>query len=117
MNCPIGVRFKSPILAADMRSISLRSSAMVEKYWHEIQKLNPTIEEPEAAMLILNRTADTWDHFFPTVQRAVLASLLHRITVTETGLDMAWKFDSLTAVSKGAAPGVLAHELAALEAA
>lgn len=95
----------------------LRSSAVVEKYWHEIQKLNPTIEEPEAAMLILNRTADTWDRFFPTVQRAILASLVHRITVTETGLDMAWKFDSLTAVSNGAAPGGLAHELAALEAA
>lgn len=95
----------------------LRSSTMVEKYWHEIQKLNPSIEEPEAAMLILRRTADTWDRLFPTVQRAILASLVHRITVTEEGLELDWKFDSIAYITPKTTPGTLAHELMALEAA
>lgn len=94
----------------------LRSSTMVEKYWQAIQTLNPSIEEPEAAMLILRRTADTWTRLFPTVQRAILASLVHRITVTEDGLELNWKFDSIAYLTPKTTQGTLAHEIAALEA-
>ena len=95
----------------------LRSGAMVEQYWNEIQKLNPTIEEPEAAMLILRRTADGWDRFFPSVKRAILASLVHRITVTEQGLDVDWKLESIASLGSQTKRGSVAHEIATLEVA
>lgn len=42
----------------------LRSERMVDKYWSEIQKINPSIDEPQAVVLILRHTASIWDQFF-----------------------------------------------------
>lgn len=73
----------------------LRSDHMVDKYWEQIQKINPNIDEPQAVMLLLRRTAELWNQFFPAMKIAIIQSLIKRVTVRHNGAEVLMRYEAL----------------------
>jgi site-specific DNA recombinase len=73
----------------------IRSDHMVDKYWEQIQKINPSIDEPQAVMLLLRRTAELWNQFFPTVKTEIIQSLVKRVTVRQNGAEVLLRYEAL----------------------
>ena len=73
----------------------LRSDHMVDKYWEQIQKINPSIDEPQAVMLLLRRTAELWNQFFPAMKIAIIQSLVKRVTVRHNGAEVLMRYEAL----------------------
>ena len=78
----------------------LRSERMVEKYWSEIQKINPTIDEPQAVVLILRHTASIWDQFFTKMKTEIIHALIKRVVIKPDGIEVQMRFEGLGAVVK-----------------
>jgi len=73
----------------------LRSDHMVDKYWAQIQKINPNIDEPQAVMLLLRRTAELWNQFFPVMKTEIIQSLVKRVTVRQSGAEVLMRYEAL----------------------
>ena len=73
----------------------LRSDHMVDKYWEQIQKINPSIDEPQAVMLLLHRTAELWNQFFPIMKIEIIQSLVKRVTVRHNGAEVLMRYEAL----------------------
>jgi len=73
----------------------MRSDHMVDKYWEQIQKINPNIDEPQAVMLLLRRTAELWNQFFPTMKTEIIQSLIKRVTVRHNGAEVLMRYEAL----------------------
>ena len=69
----------------------LRSGTMLNKYWDQIQGLNPGIPEPQAVVLILQRTANIWDTFFDPIKRNIIRSLIERVTLHDDMVLINWR--------------------------
>jgi site-specific DNA recombinase len=78
----------------------LRSERMVDKYWAEIQKINPDIDEPQAVVLILRHTASIWDQFFTKMKTEIIHALIKRVVVKPNGVEIQMRFEGLGAVVK-----------------
>ena len=78
----------------------LRSERMVDKYWSEIQKINPSINEPQAVVLILRHTASIWDQFFTKMKTEIIHALIKRVIVKPNGVEVQMRFEGLGAVVK-----------------
>ena len=78
----------------------LRSERMVDKYWSEIQKINPSIDEPQAVVLILRHTANIWDQFFTKMKTEIIHALIKRVIVKPNGIEVLMRFEGLGAVVK-----------------
>jgi hypothetical protein len=64
---------------------------MLNNYWHQIQALNPGIPEPQAVVLILQRTANIWDTFFDPIKRNIIRSLVERVTLEDDSISINWR--------------------------
>jgi DNA invertase Pin-like site-specific DNA recombinase len=73
----------------------LRSEIMVQEYWSEIQKINPSIDEPQAVVLLLRRTADIWNQFFTPMKIEIIHSLIKRVVVSPNGAEIFMRFEAL----------------------
>ncbi len=69
----------------------LRSGTMLNNYWHQIQALNPGIPEPQAVVLILQRTANIWDTFFDQIKHNIIRSLVERVTLEVDSIAINWR--------------------------
>lgn len=78
----------------------LRSERMVDKYWSEIQKINPSIDEPQAVVLILRHTANIWDQFFTKMKTEIIHALIKRVVIKPDGIEVQMRFEGLGAVVK-----------------
>lgn len=78
----------------------LRSERMVDKYWSEIQKINPSIDEPQAVVLILRHTASIWDQFFTKMKTEIIHALIKRVVIKPNGVEVQMRFEGLGAVVK-----------------
>ncbi len=78
----------------------LRSERMVDKYWSEIQKINPSIDEPQAVLLILRHTASIWDQFFTKMKTEIIHALIKRVVIKPNGVEVQMRFEGLGAVVK-----------------
>ena len=78
----------------------LRSESMVDKYWSEIQKINPSIDEPQAVVLILRHTASIWDQFFTKMKAEIIHALIKRVVIKPNGVEVQMRFEGLGAVVK-----------------
>ena len=78
----------------------LRSERMVDKYWSEIQKINPSIDEPQAVVLILRHTVSIWDQFFTKMKTEIIHALIKRVIVKPNGIEVEIRFEGLGAVVK-----------------
>mgnify|MGYP002141740922 FL=1 len=78
----------------------LRSESMVDKYWSEIQKINPSIDEPQAVVLILRHTASIWDQFFTKMKTEIIHALIKRVVIKPNGVEVQMRFEGLGAVVK-----------------
>jgi site-specific DNA recombinase len=78
----------------------LRSERMVDKYWSEIQKINPSIDEPQAVVLILRHTASIWDQFFTKMKTEIIRTLIKRVVIKPDGIEVQMRFEGLGAVVK-----------------
>lgn len=78
----------------------LRSERMVDKYWSEIQKINPNIDEPQAVVLILRHTASIWDQFFTKMKTEIIHALIKRVVIKPNGVEVQMRFEGLGAVVK-----------------
>jgi site-specific DNA recombinase len=78
----------------------LRSERMVDKYWSEIQKINPSIDEPQAVVLILKHTASIWDQFFTKMKTEIIHALIKRVVIKPDGIEVQMRFEGLGAVVK-----------------
>jgi hypothetical protein len=78
----------------------LRSERMVDKYWSEIQKINPNIDEPQAVVLILRHTASIWDQFFTKMKTEIIRALIKRVVIKPYGVEVQMRFEGLGAVVK-----------------
>jgi len=78
----------------------LRSESMVDKYWSEIQKINPSIDEPQAVVLILRHTASIWDQFFTKMKTEIIHALIKRVVIKSNGVEVQMRFEGLGAVVK-----------------
>lgn len=78
----------------------LRSERMVDKYWSEIQKINPSIDEPQAVVLILRHTASIWDQFFTKMKTEIIHALIKRVVINPNGIKVQMRFEGLGAVVK-----------------
>jgi len=90
----------------------LRSERMVDKYWSEIQKINPSIDEPQAVVLILRHTASIWDQFFTKMKTEIIHALIKRVVVKPNGIEVQMRFEGLGAVVKAMQSQVPQVELA-----
>ncbi len=90
----------------------LRSERMVDKYWSEIQKINPSIDEPQAVVLILRHTASIWDQFFTKMKTEIIHALIRRVIVKPNGVEVQMRFEGLGAVVKAMQSQVPHVELA-----
>ena len=90
----------------------LRSERMVDKYWSEIQKINPSIDEPQAVVLILRHTASIWDQFFTKMKTEIIHALIRRVIVKPNGVEVQMRFEGLGAVVKAMQSQVPQVELA-----
>lgn len=73
----------------------LRSESMVHKYWSEIQKINPSIDEPQAVVLLFRRTADIWNQFFTQMKAEIIHSLVSRVVVKPDGAEVVMRYEGL----------------------
>lgn len=73
----------------------LRSEQMVHRYWAEIQKINPDIDEPQAVVLLLRRTAAIWNQFFTPMKAEIIHSLVKRIVVKPNGAEVLMRYEGL----------------------
>jgi site-specific DNA recombinase len=73
----------------------LRSERMVHKYWTEIQKINPCIDEPQAVVLLLRRTTEIWNQFFTPMKAEIIHSLVKRVVVKPNGAEVLMRFEAL----------------------
>ena len=78
----------------------LRSERMVDKYWSEIQKINPSIDEPQAVVLILRHTASIWDQFFTKMKTEIIHALIKRVVIKPNGVEVQMRFEGLGVVVK-----------------
>lgn len=78
----------------------LCSERMVDKYWSEIQKINPSIDEPQAVVLILRHTASIWDQFFTKMKTEIIHALIKRVVIKPNGVAVQMRFEGLGAVVK-----------------
>ena len=78
----------------------LRSESMVDKYWSEIQKINPSIDAPQAVVLILRHTASIWDQFFTKMKTEIIHALIKRVVIKSNGVEVQMRFEGLGAVVK-----------------
>jgi site-specific DNA recombinase len=78
----------------------LRSERMVDKYWSEIQMINPSIDEPQAVVLILRHTASIWDQFFTKMKTEIIHALIKRVVIKPNGVEVQMRFEGLGAVVK-----------------
>jgi site-specific DNA recombinase len=78
----------------------LRSERMVDKYWSEIQMINPSIDEPQAVVLILRHTASIWDQFFTKMKKEIIHALIKRVVIKPNGVEVQMRFEGLGAVVK-----------------
>ena len=78
----------------------LHSESMVDKYWSEIQKINPSIDEPQAVVLILRHTASIWDQFFTKMKTEIIHALIKRVVIKSNGVEVQMRFEGLGAVVK-----------------
>jgi site-specific DNA recombinase len=78
----------------------LRSERMVNKYWCEIQKINPSIDEPQAVVLILRHTASIWDQFFTKMKTEIIHALIKRVVIKPDGIEVQMRFEGLGVVVK-----------------
>ncbi len=78
----------------------LRSERMVDKYWSEIQKINPSIDEPQAVVLILRHTASIWNQFFTKMKTEIIHALIKRVVIKPNGVEVQMRFEGLGAVVK-----------------
>ena len=78
----------------------LCSERMVDKYWSEIQKINPSIDEPQAVVLILRHTASIWDQFFTKMKAEIIHALIKRVVIKPNGVEVQMRFEGLGAVVK-----------------
>lgn len=90
----------------------LRSERMVDKYWSEIQKINPSMDEPQAVVLILRHTASIWDQFFTKMKTEIIHALIKRVIVKPNGVEVQMRFEGLGAVVKAMQSQVPQAELA-----
>lgn len=73
----------------------LRSEQMVHAYWKQIQKINPSIDEPQAVVLLLRRTAEIWDQFFMPMKVEIVQSLIERVIVGPSGAEVVMRYEAL----------------------
>ncbi len=90
----------------------LRSERMVNKYWSEIQKINPSIDEPQAVVLILRHTASIWDQFFTKMKTEIIHALIKRVVIKPNGVEVQMRFEGLGSVVKAMRSQVPHLELA-----
>ncbi len=90
----------------------LRSERMVDKYWSEIQKINPSIDEPQAVVLILRHTASIWDQFFTKMKTEIIHALIKRVVIKPNGVEVQMRFEGLGSVVKAMRSQVQHLELA-----
>jgi len=73
----------------------LRSEQMVNEYWQQIQLINPSIDEPQAVVLLFRRTAEIWDQFFMPMKVEIVQSLIKRVVVKPTGAEVHMRYEAL----------------------
>lgn len=73
----------------------LRDEYMINKYLEQIQKINTNIDEPQAVMLLLRRTAELWEQFFPAMKIEIIQSLVKRVTVSHQGAEISMRYEAL----------------------
>ena len=73
----------------------LRSEQMVHAYWAQIQKINPSIDEPQAVVLLLRRTAEIWNQFFMPMKVEIVYSLIDRVVVSPSGIEVLMRYEAL----------------------
>jgi site-specific DNA recombinase len=73
----------------------LRSEQMVNAYWEQIQKVNPSIDEPQAVVLLLRRTAEIWNQFFMPMKVEIVHSLIERVVVSPSGIEVLMRYEAL----------------------
>lgn len=89
----------------------LRSGHMVHQYWQQIQTLNPELDEPGAVVILFQRTASIWNQLFPQAKKDIVRSLIKRVTVSEDGVELEWRYEAWGALIGELAPGTVAHEM------
>ena len=94
----------------------LRSGTMLTQYWHRIQSINPDIAEPQAVVLILQRTAKIWDNYFDQVKSHIIRSLVERITLHEDDtVEVSWRTDNWIPLLETMKPKTVGAELLEME--
>jgi site-specific DNA recombinase len=94
----------------------LRSGTMLNQYWHRIQSINPGIPEPQAVVLILQRTAKIWDNYFDEVKSHIIRSLVERITLHEDDtVEVSWRTDNWIPLLETMKPKTTGAEMLELE--
>ncbi len=73
----------------------LRSEQMVHAYWEQIQKINPSIDEPQAVVLLLRRTAEIWNQFFMPMKVEIVRSLIERVVLSPSGIEVIMRYEAL----------------------
>jgi site-specific DNA recombinase len=73
----------------------LRSEQMVHAYWEQIQQINPSIDEPQAVVLLLRRTAEIWNQFFMPMKVEIVHSLIERVVVSPSGIEVLMRYEAL----------------------
>lgn len=73
----------------------LRSEQMVNEYWQQIKLINPSIDEPQAVVLLFRQTAQIWDQFFMDMKVEIAQSLIKRVVVKPTGAEVHMRYEAL----------------------
>jgi hypothetical protein len=94
----------------------LRSGTVLNQYWHRIQSINPGIPEPQAVVIILQRTANIWDNYFDQVKSHIIRSLVERITLHEDDtVEVSWRTDNWIPLLETMKPKTVGAELLEME--
>jgi len=94
----------------------LTSGTMLNQYWHRIQSMNPGIPEPQAVVIILNRTANIWDDYFDQVKSHIIRSLVERVTLHEDDtVEVSWRTDNWIPLLETMRPRTTGAELQKME--
>lgn len=94
----------------------LSSGTMLNQYWHRIQSINPGIPEPQAVVIILNRTANIWDDYFDQVKSHIIRSLVERVTLHEDDtVEVSWRTDNWIPLLETMKPRTTGAELLEME--
>lgn len=73
----------------------LRSEQMVHACWEQIQQINPSIDEPQAVVLLLRKTTEIWDQFFMPMKVEIVHSLIERVVVSPSGVEVLMRYEAL----------------------